>query len=1013
MKLSRLRVGIALACVAAAALTAIGGASALPPNGPSPTVVISQVYGGGGSTTATSGAPYTTDYVELFNRGATSQSIKDWSVQYASATGTGSFTTTTLPDASIPAGGYYLVAEATGGSVGSPLTGDATGGISMAQGAGKVALVVGTASLGCNGGSTPCTAAQEARIVDLVGYGNANYYETPPANSQAPTLSASTTALRVQHGCADTDRNAADFTAGAPAPRNSGTQPAPCGGVTPTPTNPKGAGAANPATVDAGSTSLLTVAVTGGTNPPSSGVTVAANLTPIGGSAAQAFADNGANGDVQANDGTFSYLATVPLSTTPGTKSLTATIADAQARTATATIALTVAASCGSPYTPIPAIQGSGSGTTMAGSVSTEGVVVGDYEGAQPALRGFYLQDPQGDNDSTTSDGIFVFDNGRDEVHVGDRVRVSGTAGEFEGQTQISAPAGGVKACGTATVPEPTAVQLPVPAGVGDLDYLERFEGMLVRFPQRLYVTEHFQLGRFGQVTLSSGGRLQVPTAIVAPGAAAIAKEAENQRNQIILDDLFNDQNADPIVFGRLGNPLSASNTLRGADSTVGLTGVMTYTWAGNSASGNAYRVRPAGALPSFEPTDPRPASPPAVGGNLKVGAMNLLNFFNTFDGVGTGKPWACAGGVGGAEMDCRGADDAGEFDRQWPKTVAAIKLLNPDVLGIMEIENDGYGPDSAIQFLVDKLNAATSAGKYAFIDADAGTGQVNALGTDAIKVGILYQPARVKPVGATAVLNSDAFVNGGDAFPRNRPSLAQAFQFGNGERFVLDANHLKSKGSACTVPDTGDGQANCAVVRTTSAALLASWLATDPTGAGDSDVLLVGDLNSYAKETPIAALETAGYTNLIAARLGPEAYSYAFDGEWGYLDYALGTSSLTAQVSGVGEWHINADEPAVLDYNDDFKSPGQLSSLYAPDQFRISDHDPVVVGLDLKTTVAGLCRATEDAVTKNDGIANSLCVKLRHGSYGAYRNELRAQSGKALSANDAETLRAFSAELG
>jgi predicted extracellular nuclease len=974
--------------LAALALLMVGGVLSEAAAAASPNVVISEFR--------TRGANGGNDeFIELYNASAAPVTVGGWLIKASNASGTVGTRVTISAGVTLNPGCHYLATNSatSAGPYSGAARGDQTYGTGVGDDGGiALTLVDGTIvdQVGMSAGS----AFKEGTV--LANFGSAN---TPDRSYERKPAGVNTQ---------DTGNNAADFALASPSnPQNL------AGCSVATPTNPKGVGAANPATVDAGSTSLLTVAVTGGTNPPSTGVSVTADITPIGGSAAQAFADNGANGDAQANDGTFSYLATVPLSTTPGTKSLTATIADAQARTATTTIALTVAASCGSPYTPIPAIQGSGSGTTMAGSVSTEGVVVGDYEGAQPALRGFYLQDPQGDHDSTTSDGIFVFDNGRDEVHVGDRVRVSGTAGEFEGQTQISAPAGGVKACGTGTVPEPTAVQLPVPAGAGDLDYLERFEGMLVRFPQRLYVTEHFQLGRFGQVTLSSGGRLQVPTAIVAPGAAAIAKEAENQRNQIILDDLFNDQNADPIVFGRLGNPLSASNTLRGADSTVGLTGVMTYTWAGNTASGNAYRVRPAGALPSFEPTDPRPASPPAVGGNLKVGAMNLLNFFNTFDGFGTAKPWACAGGVGGAEMDCRGADDAGEFDRQWPKTVAAIKLLNPDVLGIMEIENDGYGPDSAIQFLVDKLNAATSAGKYAFIDADAGTGQVNALGSDAIKVGILYQPARVKPVGATAVLNSDAFVNGGDAAPRNRPSLAQAFQFGNGERFVLDANHLKSKGSACTVPDTGDGQANCAVVRTTSATLLASWLATDPTGAGDADVLLVGDLNSYAKETPIAALEAGGYTNLIAARLGPEAYSYAFDGEWGYLDYALGTSSLTAQVSGVGEWHINADEPAVLDYNDDFKSPGQLSSLYAPDQFRISDHDPVVVGLDLKTTVAGLCRATEDAVTKNDGIANSLCVKLRHGSYGAYRNELRAQSGKALSANDAETLRAFSAELG
>ena len=151
---------------------------------------------------------------------------------------------------------------------------------------------------------------------------------------------------------------------------------------------------------------------------------------------------------------------------------------------------------------------------------------------------------------------------------------------------------------------------------------------------------------------------------------------------------------------------------------------------------------------------------------------------------------------MGGAPTDCRGADTQAEFDRQWPKTVAAILAMNPDVLGANEVENDGYGPDSSLQHLVDQLNAATAPGTYAFIDADANTGQLNALGTDAIRVAMIYKPATVTPVGQTAVLNSVAFVNGGDC-PAQPTSLAQAFrQNSNGEVFIVDVNHLKSKGS-------------------------------------------------------------------------------------------------------------------------------------------------------------------------------------------------------------------------
>ncbi|MFL6167453.1 MAG: ExeM/NucH family extracellular endonuclease [Ornithinibacter sp.] len=610
------------------------------------------------------------------------------------------------------------------------------------------------------------------------------------------------------------------------------------------------------------------------------------------------------------------------------------------------TSTFTVADSCVATATPIGQVQGPDEASPLVGQrVTVRGVVVGDYEGPSPALRGFYLQDPKGDGDPATSEGIFVFNGANsDLVQLGDLVTVTGNVGENQGQTQISVTAANVAECGTGTV-APTDVTLPMASPTA----FEKYEGMSVRFPQELSVTEHFQLGRFGQVTVSSGGRLVQPTNVVDPGPAAIALQAQNDLNQVIIDDTLNDQNPDPIIWGRGGQPLSAENTLRGGDTTTGATGVMTYTWAGNAASGNAWRLRPldqTGTGITFEAANPRPTSAPDVGGAVQVAGMNLLNYFNTFDGL-PDRVDNCTGGVTGAPTDCRGADTQVELDRQSAKTVAAIAKIDADVIGINEIENDGYGPDSAISDLVDAVNASVGAGTYAFIDADARTGQTDALGDDAIKVGFLYKPAAVTPVGSTAVLNSVAFVNGGDSAPRNRPSLAQAWRSAvTGGVFVTDINHLKSKGSACDAPDAGDGQANCAEVRTRAVSLLLDWLGSDPTGTGDEDVLLVGDYNSYAKETPIATLEAGGFTNLVERFQGEDAYSYAFDGQWGYLDQALGSPTLTGQVTGVADYHINSDEPSVLDYNTDFKSAAQLESLYAPDEFRVSDHDPVLVGL-------------------------------------------------------------------
>ena len=227
---------------------------------------------------------------------------------------------------------------------------------------------------------------------------------------------------------------------------------------------------------------------------------------------------------------------------------------------------------------------------------------------------------------------IFIFEgDNADRVSVGQVVQVTGSVSEYQDQTQITSTTVEVCPAGVPPALPVTNVTLPFASA----DYLERYEGMLVTLPQTLYVTEHFQLGRFGQVVLSSGARLQQPTAVTDPGAPALALQAANDLNRIIVDDAFNSQNPDPIAFGRNGDPLSASNTLRGGDTVTGLQGVLTYTWAGNSASGNAYRVRPpdatAGKSPNFQPANARPAAAPDPGGTLRVAGMNLLNFFNTF----------------------------------------------------------------------------------------------------------------------------------------------------------------------------------------------------------------------------------------------------------------------------------------------------------------------------------------------------------------------------------------------
>lgn len=610
--------------------------------------------------------------------------------------------------------------------------------------------------------------------------------------------------------------------------------------------------------------------------------------------------------------------------------------------------ATTVPISCDAAFTPIYQIQGAGNAPAITGGVTTQGVVVGDYEGPSPALRGFYLQDVNGDGDPTTSDGIFVFNGNNDSVSLGQVVRVVGTVSEFQDQTQINLSS--VSDCGTTANPAPVDITLPFPAPVGGVEYLERFEGMLVRFPQTLYVTEFFQLGRFGQIVMSSGDRLYQPTHIAEPGAAAQFEQSENNLNRIIVDDALQNQNPDPILFGRGGNPLSASNPLRGGDTATGMVGIMSYTWAGNAASGNAYRLRPIGALgggvPNFQAGNARPVAAPSVGGSLQVASLNVLNYFLT---LGTGVQCGPTGA-----LECRGAENAQEFSRQREKLLQALIKIDAGILGLVELENStGVEP---LADIVAGLNDAFGANTYAYID----TGTI---GTDAIKVGLIYKPAVVTPVGAPLINNAGV---------HNRPPLAQTFAQGDA-RFTVIVNHFKSKGCGSDGggdADSGDGQGCYNARRTLQAEALVDFINTTviPT-AGDSDVLLLGDFNSYAKEEPIDVLTAAGFVDLVGDFGGPEAYSYVFDGQWGYLDYALASASLYPQVSGAADYHINADEPSVLDYNTNFKSAGQIADLYAPDEFRTSDHDPILVGLGL-TFIPPTITLTKQVINDDGGTA-------------------------------------------
>jgi uncharacterized protein len=602
------------------------------------------------------------------------------------------------------------------------------------------------------------------------------------------------------------------------------------------------------------------------------------------------------------------------------------------------TVGFTALDHCTASYTPIYTIQGSGLSTPIPGNVRTRGVVVGDFEGSS-GQQGFYMQDVSGDGDPATSDGIFVFTGSSDLVSVGQLVSVTGVAGERFDQTSITGsttstavPAETVVNCGTGSV---TATDVTMP--FADADYPERFEGMLVNFPQTLVISEYFNYERFGEMVialpLAGETRPFTGTSIDEPGASALARAEANSLRRITLDDTLGIQNP-PTLRHPNGATFDLNNRFRGGDTVKNAVGVLGYDFG-------LYRIQPTGPA-TYNAVNPRPASPEPVGGTVRVAAMNTLNFFVTLDTTASDSGSGPCGG--NANLDCRGADadQPLEFTRQRDKLLTALTGLDADIIGLNELENT---PN------VEPLASITSGMPgYAYIN----TGTI---GTDAIKVGLIYRSAVVTPVGAFQILDStddSRFID-----TKSRPSLAQTFMVNaTGAKFTVAVNHLKSKGSACDDvgdPDLDDGQGNCSQTRRAAAEALVDWLATDPTGSGDADFIIMGDLNSYAQEDTIDEIragsdDTVGtnddFTNLISLFHGPFAYSYTFDGAAGYLDHALANASLLGQVTGAADWHINSDEPDIFDYDTTFKPPGQ-EALYEVNAFRTSDHDPVVVGLN------------------------------------------------------------------
>lgn len=854
-------------------------------------LVISQVYGGGGNN----GSVFSNDFIELFNRGAEPIALGGKSVQYASAKGT-SWSATALPNKTLQPGQFFLIQQAPGADTSKPLpAADASGTLTMSGTNGKVLLSSGTAPLS---GANPVDG-----VLDKVAYGDAtNPFEGAPA----AVLTNGTGARRID-ACVDSDRNSVDFSTGTPAPRNSASPATPCGPVAaPIVTNcpaslsvDEGQGGSVQLSATDADSIVTGAAISAG---QAAGISLA-GFTPANGTG-----------------GTASVFLQAANNLPSSIFRLTVSFSNNAQQTATCNVMLSVAGN-----RSIPQIQGAGPTSPFAETIQyTEGVVTNKVS------NGYFLQDPNGDGDPATSDGVFVFTSTEPTVNIGDRLRIKGYITEYKPGSAARSytefkdlSLQQVLASGHSVIPTNIAFD-------GKLDHLE---GMLVSFTNELTVNQTSYLGERGELTLAVGRR-EIPTNRHRPGTPeAQALAAANAVNVITLDDnLFSAP--DPVPY------LGADGTVRAGDVVGNLTGTIDYGALGSGGTG--FKLQPTVA-PVFSRTNARSAAPQLAPGNVRVASANVLNFFTAFtdasDAWGATSP-GCKVGSTTRPGNCRGADNIEEFQRQRDKIVASLKAVDADVVGLMEIQNND---DIAVGYLVDALNAAYGKAEYAVVPKPAATG------TDAIRVAMIYKPAALALVGGA--------LSDGDAV-NNRAPMAQTFKANNGARFSLIVNHLKSKGSCGggLDADQGDGQSCNNAARVKQAERLANYLIPQVLAAsGDPDVLVIGDLNAYAFEDPIALLTgPAKLVNQLERFVRPHGtpYSYIYGGESGYLDHALASPSLSTQVVDATEWHNNADEPAVIDYDMNDKN-ASARALWQPHAYRAADHDPVVLSLNLTPTFA------------------------------------------------------------
>ncbi|WP_191621312.1 ExeM/NucH family extracellular endonuclease [Marinihelvus fidelis] len=532
---------------------------------------------------------------------------------------------------------------------------------------------------------------------------------------------------------------------------------------------------------------------------------------------------------------------------------------------------------CEGPSTPLGQVQGSDFQSPLSGTqVTVQGVVtLARHDGA-------YIESTSPDTDPQTAEGLFLAAPVAARLEPGMRVAVNGTVTELGEQKDTQTALAGFDSLSVCAEHEPlplTPMRLPMPAAER-----ERLENMRVTIDTATVATDVYRLDR-GEIRVAAGGMLPSPTEVAWPGTDARRQRARNR---------------DATLFAQLAE--GDRSVFPGGTEVVSDLGVLGHDGKGP----RLYLEDRANLAKPLSPTLTPPASDA-----LRVLSLNLQNYFNG-DGRGGGFPTP------------RGAETARAFEHQRERLRATVSELQPDIIAVMEIENDGFGQHSAARDFIADLEKATGA------DWDVASPNGGPVGTDEITVGLFHRTDRVTATVQTLALNAPPF----DLL--NRQPLARAYRpAGGGPAFIIVVNHFKSKGSCPDQGrdrDLGDGQGCWNAARTAAATSLAGWVLQLAQQQADGRALIVGDLNAYRLEDPVRELVKAGFEDLTGGgELGHE-YSYVFYGEAGTLDYALATPELRRSVIQARILHINASWPPGMDLPQPW--------------LRSSDHDPVIVDL-------------------------------------------------------------------